>query len=159
MTQLEPACLINIALAFLALALYIFGSRRFYLDQHPFRMYLIAAVLIDGLTATLASFGITPTTELPYSDFVPWRSPLFLAHILLAMIGFIGFIIIIVMLLIKGVHRPYRRLRIFQYRVLLPIWVVGEGIALTNSLTKVLFKIRVYDYVDLFIVDRLLFFV
>jgi hypothetical protein len=144
--SVHPPVLINITLAFLALALYIVGSRRFYLDRRPFLVFLVAAVLIDGLTAVLASFGITPTTKLPYSDFVPWRSRLFLAHVVLASIGLFGFLVVILVLSFRGTRRSYPRLRRFQYRVLLPIWVVGEGIALVNSLIKTLLRVRIYDY-------------
>jgi hypothetical protein len=143
---IHPPVLINIALAFVALGLYIVGSHRFYKDQHPFLIFLVTAVLVDGLTAILASFGITPTTQLPYSDFVPWRSQLFLTHIALASVGFFGFIGVMITLLVRGTRLPYPRLRVFQYRVLLPIWILGEGIALTNALIKVLFHFRLYDY-------------
>ncbi len=144
---LDPANLINVALAFLALSLYAIGSRRFYLDRHPFLVFLGLAILIDALTAVLASFGITPTTELPYSDFIPWKSKLFVTHVILATIGFFGFIGVTFTLLFKGTRRPYPRMRNFQYKVLLPIWLVGEGIALVNALIKVVFRIRIYDYI------------
>jgi hypothetical protein len=145
--SIYPPALINIALAFIALGLYIVGSRRFYLDRHPFLIFLLTAVLVDAVTAVLASFGITPTTQLPYSDFVPWRSKLFLAHMFMASFGFFGFIVVMGILLVKGTRLPYPKLRVFQYKVLLPIWIVGEGIALTNALGKVLFRIRIYDYI------------
>jgi hypothetical protein len=131
----------------LALSLYAVGSRRFYLNRHPFLIFLILAILIDGLTAVLASFGVTPTTQLPYSDFVPWKSKLFLTHIILASIGFFGFILVVVILLKRGTRCPFLRMRNLQYKLLLPIWLVGEGIALANSLVKVLFQIRIYDYI------------
>lgn len=145
--SLDPANLINVAMAFGALSLYAVGSRRFFLNRHPFLIILCLAILLDALTAILASFGITPTTQLPYSDFVPWKSKLFLMHVILATIGFFGFIVVTLILLIKGTRRPYPRMRVFQYKVLLPIWLVGEGIALTNSLIKILFRVRIYDYV------------
>lgn len=144
--SLDPAKLINVLMALAALALYAVGSRRFFLNRHPFLIFLCLAILIDAMTAVLASFGITPTTQLPYSDFVPWRSKLFVLHVILATIGFFGFIVVTLTLLIKGTQRPYTRMRRFQYNVLLPIWLVGEGIALTNALIKVLFRIRIYDY-------------
>ena len=144
--SVHPSVLINIALAIFALGLYAVGSYRFYRDRPPFLSFLVAAVLIDGLTALLASFGITPTTQLPYSDFVPWRSDLFLTHIFLASIGFFGFIAVVLILSIRGTEQPYPRLRPFQFKFLLPIWLVGEGIALTNALIKALFRFRLYDY-------------
>ena len=142
----DPPVLINIGLAIFALGLYAVGSYRFYKGRSPFLSFLVAAVLVDGMTALLASFGITPTTKLPYSDFVPWRSDLFLTHIFLASIGFFGFIAVVVILFARGTERPYPRLRVFQYWVLLPIWLVGEGIALANALIKALYRTRLYDY-------------
>jgi hypothetical protein len=56
-----------------------------------------------------------------------------------------GFIAVLLALLIKGKARPWPRLRKFQYRVLLPAWAIGEVIALTNSILKILLKIRIYD--------------
>ena len=144
--SIHPPVFINIALAFVALGLYAVGSHRFYHARQPFLVFLVSAVLIDALTAVLASFGITPTTQLPYSDFVPWRSKLFLTHIFLASIGFFGFIAVTATLIIRGTHHAYPRLRVFQYRILLPVWFLGEGIALTNSLFKVLFGFRLYDH-------------
>lgn len=141
-----PPALINIALAFIALGLYVVGSYRFFKDRHPFLVFLVVAVAVDATTALLASFGITPTTQLPYSDFVPWSSKLFLAHMVFAGFGFFGFIAVMVTLLVRGTRRPYPRLRVFQFRVLLPVWVLGEGIALTNALIKALFRFRIYDY-------------
>jgi Na+/phosphate symporter len=142
----DPANLINIVLAAVALSLYVVGSRRFYLDRRFFLAFLVSAILVDSLTAVLASFGITPTTELPHCDFVPWGSVLFVTHVILAMIGFIGFLAVTITLLIRGTRRPYPRMRVWQYKALLPVWVVGEGIALTNALMKVFFHIRLYDY-------------
>ncbi|KPK01236.1 MAG: hypothetical protein AMS20_13970 [Gemmatimonas sp. SG8_28] len=143
----HPAVLINILLAVIALGLYAVGSYRFFEDKHPFLVFLVLAILVDGATAVLASFGITPTTQLPYADFVPWRSKLFLTHILLATIGFFGFIGIVFTLWLRGTRLPYPKLRVFQFRVLLPVWLVGEGIALVNALIKALFRVRIYDYI------------
>ncbi|UCH85175.1 MAG: hypothetical protein JSW50_05665 [Candidatus Latescibacterota bacterium] len=142
----DLAKLINLVLAVAALSLYIIGSRRFYLDRRPFLRFLVAAIMVDGLTAALASSGVTPTTKLPYSDFVPWQSKLFVTHVILASIGFFGFVGVTTAVAIKGVHRSYPRLRVVQYRWLLPIWLVGEGIALVTSMGKIFFRVRLYDY-------------
>ena len=143
----DPACLVNIALAALALAFYIVGSRRFHRLRRPFLVWFVTAIAVDATTAVLASFRITPTTMLPGMEIVPWDSPLFIVHITMASIGFFGFIAMLLFILACGREKPYPRLRVFQYRVLLPVWLVGEGIALVNSLVKLIWKIRLFDYV------------
>ena len=104
------------------------------------------AVVLDIATALLASFKLTPTTMLPGVHRIPWGSVLFLSHMAAATLGMFGFIVVFLILVIKGKDRPYNKLRGFQYRVLLPAWAVGEVIALTNSLLKIILKIRIYDY-------------
>ena len=140
------AVLINIVLAVVTLCLYVVASVRFYRREEPFMGYLGAAVILDVATAILASFKITPTTALPGPPLVPWRSGLFLAHMGVATVGMFGFIAVWLVLLVKGKDKPYERLRKFQYHVLLPCWVAGEVIALTNSIGKILLKVRIYDY-------------
>jgi hypothetical protein len=140
------AVLINIILALATLYLYLLGSGRFYRRQEPFLGYLGAAVILDIATAFLASFKLTPTTALAGPHVVPWRSVLFLVHMASATLGMFGFIAVFLVLLIKGKDRPYDRLRKFQFRVLLPAWMLGEVIALTNSILKIILKIRIYDY-------------
>jgi len=137
--------LINIVLALATFYLYVLGSGRFYRRREPFLGYLGAAVVLDVATAFLASFKITPTTTLAGPHVVPWRSALFLLHISTATLGMFGFIAVFLVLVIKGKNRPYPRLRAFQYRVLLPAWVVGEIIALANSILKIILKVRIYD--------------
>jgi hypothetical protein len=138
--------LINIVLAIVTFCLYVPASGRFYRRQEPFLGYLAVAVVLDVATALLASFKVTPTTTLAGLHVVPWRSGLFLLHITTATLGMFGFIAVLLVLLIKGKDLPYPRLRKFQYRVLLPAWVVGEVIALSNSILKIILKIRIYDY-------------
>jgi hypothetical protein len=104
------------------------------------------SLVLDVATALLASFKVTPTTTLAGPHVVPWRSALFLLHITTATLGMFGFIAVLLVLLIKGKDLPYPRLRKFQYRVLLPAWVVGEVIVLSNSILKIILKIRIYDY-------------
>ncbi|MDH4196595.1 MAG: hypothetical protein OEW05_04235 [Candidatus Aminicenantes bacterium] len=140
------AVLINIILAVITLYLYVVASGRFYRRQEPFLGYLAAAVVFDIATALLASFKITPTTTLAGVQGPPWRSVLFLLHITTATLGMFGFIYVLLVLLIKGKDRPYIGLRKFQYRILLPAWAVGEVIALTNSILKMVLKVRLYDY-------------
>jgi hypothetical protein len=138
--------LINIVLAVATFYFYVLASGRFYRRQEPFLGYLTAAAVLDVATAFLASFKVTPTTTLAGPHVVPWRSALFLLHITTATLGMFGFIAVLLILLIKGKDLPYPRLRKFQYRVLLPAWVVGEVIALSNSILKMILKIRIYDY-------------
>jgi hypothetical protein len=137
---------INIVLAVATFCLYVLASRRFYRREEPFLGYLGAAVALDIITAFLASFKLTPTTALPGPSHVPWGSVLFLSHMTAATLGMFGYIFVFLVLVIKGKDRPYNKLRVFQYRVLLPAWVIGEVIALTNSILKIILKIRIYDY-------------
>lgn len=138
--------LVNIVLAVATFWLYVLGSGRFYRHKEPFLGYLGAAVVLDVATAFLASFKVTPTTTLAGPHVVPWRSALFLLHISTATLGMFGFIAIFFILVIKGKDKPYPRLRSFQYKVLLPCWVVGEIIALANSILKIVLRVRIYDY-------------
>jgi hypothetical protein len=138
--------LINIVLAVATFYFYVLASGRFYRREEPFLGYLALAVVLDVVTAFLASFKITPTTALAGPHLVPWGSPLFLLHISSSTLGMFGFIAVLLILLIKGRDKPYSRLRKFQYRVLLPAWMVGEVIALSNSILKIILRIRIYDY-------------
>jgi hypothetical protein len=140
------AVLINIVLAIATFYFYVLAGRRFYRHKEPFLAYLGIAVVLDIATAILASFRLTPTTALPGAHRAPWGSVLFLTHMTTATLGMFGYIFVFLFLLIKGKDRPYPKLRPFQYRVLLPAWAIGETIALTNSILKVILKIRIYDY-------------
>ena len=140
------AVLINVVLAVITFYLYVVASRRFYRREEPFLGILGAAVVLDVAGALLASFKLTPTTALPGVQGPPWRSVLFLAHISTSTLGMFGFIFLLIFLLIKGTDRPYARLRKFQHRVLLPAWAIGEVIALTNAVLKMVLKVRIYDY-------------
>jgi len=145
--QFQPDRLINILLAIIALFLYYRGSLSFYRKNSDFLIYISLAIFLDAITAVLGSFGITPTTIIPGSDFVPWNSVLFIIHVILATSGFFGFITLIIYILMKGKNREYPRLRKFQYKILLPTWLMGESIALINSIVKIIFGFRLYDYV------------
>jgi len=140
------AVLINIILAIATFYFYIVASKRIYLRQEPFMGYLGIAVLLDVVTAFLASFKVTPTTVLAGHHAVPWRSALFLLHISTSTLGLFGFIYVFLALLIKGKDWPSDRFRKFQYRILFPAWAVGEVIALSNSILKMVLRIRIYDY-------------
>ena len=84
------AVLINIILAIATFYFYIVASGRFYRRQEPFFGYLGAAVILDIVTAFLASLKITPTTVVG-PHVVPWRSFLFLFHISTSTLGMFGF--------------------------------------------------------------------
>jgi hypothetical protein len=140
------AVLINIVLAIATLYFYVVATRRFYRRQEPFLARLGIAVLLDVVTAFTASFKLTPTTTLPGPHPVPWDSVLFLTHMVAATLGLFGFIGVFLVLVIKGQDRPYDRMRGFSYRILLPAWVLGEVIALTNSILKIVLKVRIYDF-------------
>ena len=144
--SVPAAVLINVVLAILTLYFYVVSSRRIYRNRSPFLALLGIAVVLDVATAFLASFKLTPTTHLPGSADVPWRSVLFLLHITSATLGMFGFIAVYLVFLLKGPGRPFPFLRRFQYRFLLPAWIVGETIALTNSILKMVLKVRIYDY-------------
>lgn len=141
----SPACLINLFLAFFALYLYILGSYKFYKGQPKYLLYFGLAITIDVATAVLASFKITPTYRLAGELAVPWYSVLFHVHIVLSTIGIVGFTILFIYLLIRRSKPIANNLRIGQYKILLPIWVIGEGIALSNALSKLIFQTRLFD--------------
>jgi hypothetical protein len=141
----HPAYLINVGLAVLALYLYIVGSYRFYREKEGFILFLGAAIFIDVMTATLASLKITPTAEIPEMATIPWYSWLFRTHVILSMIGFVGFISLFIYLLYKKGKHYSNTIRIWQFKLLLPIWIIGECIALSNALSKIIFKVRLFD--------------
>lgn len=139
------AVLINIALALITFWLYVKAGRRFYRREEPFLGLLAAAVVFDVVTAFLASFKVTPTTVLEGPHLPPWGSPVFLLHISTSTLGMFGYIAVLLALLIKGKDKPWDRMRKFQFRILLPCWVIGEIIALTNAIVKFAFHVRIYD--------------
>jgi hypothetical protein len=141
----NPACLINIFLAFLALGFYIIGSYRFYKNQKGYLLILGLAIAIDLITALLASLRITPTTQIPGAETVPWYSLLFNVHIALSTFGFVGFIILFLYLTVIRDEKRFSSLRRWQFKILLPVWVIGEGIALTNALSKYFFQVRIFE--------------
>ena len=143
--QFNAACLINIFLAFLALYFYIIGSHRFYKNKSSFIFLFGLAIGIDILTAVLASFKITPTTQVFESAPVPWYSLLFKIHVIFSMIGFLGFIILFIYLLLKQRKAYSEKIRKWQFTFLLPVWIIGESIALTNAISKLFFQVRIFD--------------
>ena len=147
LASVNPFCLINIILAFLAIALYILGSYRLYKGESKFIMYFSLAIFIDVLTAVMASTKITPTTDIGNMVSVPWYSVLFNIHVLLSCIGIVGFVTLYIYLVTRR-DRPCRSwIRKMQFKVLLPIWILGETIALVNAVAKVLFNVRIFDLI------------
>lgn len=142
-----PLCLINVFLAILALGFYIGGSYKFYYYKDGFLLLFGIAIAIDILTATLASLGITPTTQLESMVVVPWHSILFKVHVIFSMIGFCGFILLFLYLLFRKPSKYAVQVRKWQFIALLPIWIIGESIALTNSLMKIFFETRLFDLI------------
>jgi hypothetical protein len=133
-------CLLSIA----ALIFYYRGSYRFYHNISGYRTWLGLGVLADILMAFIASTKILPVL-LP-GEGIPYSSILFILHIAMSTIGMVGYIIVFLILVIRGVNKQYPMLKILTYRILLPIWIVGVSIALINFLTKILFHINVFNF-------------
>ncbi|MEE4256419.1 MAG: hypothetical protein V2I47_05235 [Bacteroidales bacterium] len=145
--DVSPLCLINVFLAILALGLYIVGSHKLYRYRSKYLLYLGLAIGIDILTASLASLRITPTVQLESMVTVPWHSILFKVHVIFSMIGFCGFILLFLYLLFQKSTKYSVQIRKWQFLGLLPVWIIGESIALTNSLMKIFFGMRLFDMV------------
>lgn len=143
----SPLCLINVFLAILALGFYIIGSKRLYSYRNGYLLFLGLAIGIDMLTATLASLRITPTVQLDRMVTVPWDSILFKVHVIFSMVGFGGFILLFLYLIFRKPSKYSALIRKWQFLGLLPVWIIGEGIALTNSLMKILSGTRLFDLV------------
>ena len=143
--EFNPKCLINIFLAILALILYIIGSYRFYKNRSAYKLILGLAILVDVATATLASFKITPTTQIPEMKTVPWDSFLFQTHVAFSMIGFLGFILLFIYLLGRRSSGYKNWIRKWQFVALLPIWTIGESIAIGNAISKICYGSRLFE--------------
>ena len=137
--------LIIIAMQIIAFIPYIIGSRKFYQGKQNFMGWIAFGISLDIMMA-LAPF-IFELPRMESNQGAPWSSSLFIIHISAAGIGMIGFILMFIYLLIKGTQKPYVRLRKFQYKVLLRLWIFGVSVALINFLIKVIFNIRIYDYI------------
>lgn len=122
---------------------YIIGSHRFYHNKPNFMLWLIIAVILDVIMTITASSGILP--RMHDNQTIPTSSILFIAHIVCAGTGMFGFMGMIIYLWVKGYTGDFPRLKKFQYRWLLPLWIVGVSIALINFIIKVIFGIRIYD--------------
>lgn len=134
-----------ITMQIIAFIPYIIGSLKFYRYKNKFMGWIAVGISLDIMMALTPFIFTLPRME--DSQGAPWSSPLFIIHISSAGIGMIGFICMFSYLLIKGTKKPYVRLRKFQYKVLLRLWIFGVGIALINFLIKIMFNIRIYDYI------------
>lgn len=128
-----------------ALICYAIGSYRFYKNKKKFMTFLTLGIVLDIIMAIGASSGILPRMQ--EAQGAPWSSPLFIVHVTLAGFGMFSFILMYLYLLIRGTDYEYRRLRKFQFKILLPCWITGISIGLLNFFTKVLFQIRLYDFI------------
>ena len=105
-------------------------------------VWIAIGIFLDIVMMATASFLL----DLPGIEKSPWSSPLFIIHIGTACFGMFGFITMFVYLLIKGTNHYYGKLRKFQYKILLRLWVLGVGIALVNFFLRAFFDIRIYDH-------------
>lgn len=133
-----------IGLQIIAFFPYIIGSRRFYKKKEKFMLFFLAGIILDIIMALTPFLVELPRMSAEQS--APWSSYLFIFHITTAGIGMFGFIFMFIFLLVKGVKHEYIFLRKFQYYILLRLWIVGVGLALVNFFIKVVFNIRIYDY-------------
>lgn len=128
-----------------ALTSYAIGSYRFYKNIRNFMKFLTLGILLDIIMAIGASSGALPRMEAGQTAI--WTSPLFIIHVILSGFGLFSFIFLYIYLLIKGRDREYTKLREIQFKIFLPCWIVGVSIGLINFFTKVIFEIRLYDYI------------
>ncbi len=128
-----------------ALICYAIGSYRFYKNKDKFMIFLTLGIVLDIIMAIGASSGVLPRME--EGQGAPWASPLFIVHVSLSGFGLFSFIFMYLYLLIRGKDREYPRLRKFQFKIMLPCWITGVSIGLINFLIKVLFQIRLYDFI------------
>jgi hypothetical protein len=134
-----------IGLQVTALICYAIGSYRFYKNKDKFMLFLTLGILFDIIMAIGASSGILPRMQ--ESQGAPWSSPLFIVHVSFSGFGLFSFIFMYVYLKIKGIDYEYPKLRKFQFKIMLPCWITGVSISLINFLIKVIFEIRLYDYI------------
>ena len=133
-----------IAMQVIAFIPYIVGSHGFYRGKKNFMYWLALGLFLDAVMAIAPMIFRLPRMEA--SQGAPWGSLLFIIHIATAGIGMFGFMIMFIYLLIRGTDHYYGKLRRFQYHILLKLWMFGVVIALLNFLIKVLWNVRIYDY-------------
>jgi hypothetical protein len=134
-----------IAIQIIAFAPYIIGSHRFYIGKKNFMAWIAIGLILDFTMAISPIFFELPRME--NDQGAPWTSFLFILHIFASGVGMFGFFVMFVYLIIKGTEHYYGKLRRFQYKILLRLWILGVSIALVNFLFKIVFNIRIYDFV------------
>jgi len=130
-------------LSLIALICYFRGSFKFFHNQIGYLHWLGLGVLADIFMAFAASTKILPV--LVPGEGIPYSSILFILHITMSTIGMVGYIVIFLLILIRGVKKEYTYLKIVVYRILLPIWIMGVSVALINFLTKVIFDTNLFN--------------
>lgn len=128
---------------------YIKGSWRFYKKENGFLTPLAVGIICDIIVTFVASSGILPRMEA--NQGVPWQSTLFITHISTACFGMFGFIFMWLYIVTRS-HLPikpatHHLIRPFQFWVFLPLWCLGVSIALANFTAKLIWQIRLFDYV------------
>lgn len=126
-----------------AFVAYFVGSRRFYRREEKCLDLIGLGIIFDVIVVLAVVAGLPRLEE---NQGAPHHSILFLLHVWTASLGMLGFIILFFYLLFNGVTRKYRRLRVFQYRILLPLWCLGVIIALVNFISEATVGIRIYDH-------------
>ena len=128
-----------------ALTCYAIGSYRFYKKKKKFMMFLTLGIVLDIVMAIGASSGALPRMQ--EEQGASWSSPLFIIHVALSGFGLFSFIFLYIYLLVRGTNYEYPRLRKIQYKIFLPSWIIGVSIGLINFFIKVIFQIRLYDFI------------
>ena len=132
-------------LSIIALIFYFKGSYKFYKNQSGFFLWFGLGVFSDILMALVASTKIMPVL-LP-NEGIPYTSILFMLHITMSTIGMVGYILVFLIIAIRGVNQPYPLLRVISYQILLPTWIVGVAIAIFNFLSKIVFQINLFNHI------------
>ena len=134
-----------IAFQIAALVSYAIGSYYFYKNKKNFMKFLTLGIILDIIMAIGASSGALPRMEAGQG--AVWSSPLFIIHVITSGFGLFSFIFMYIYLFIKGTDYEYRRLRKIQFKIFLPCWTIGVSVGLINFFVKVIFNVRLYDFI------------
>jgi len=138
---------ILIAMQIFAIFAYYVGSRRFYKYRSGFMKWLAIGIILDIMMAVFSMAIKLPKMS---DHCVTCISILFKIHVFTATIGMLGFIIMFFYLAClriigKYKYHNFKKLRKFQYWVLLWLWIFGVSIGLLDFLVKIIFGFRLYD--------------